>query len=193
MPVHHWQGGADYAWLEKYGVQGRFSVLENIRERIAQHLRADLPLDPSEVRNSSTVHLTERLDAMEGQLHFVRENMDLSDPNLTFFLSIQCCMGLAAILPFAINYLDHHTLYDSKTSQHKNYTIHEVKAARDRLFEAIAQKRHLGEAQETDSGWEVRYPGGLVDVSMLRVTRINTLSGLQSLRMSRWSIDLRTK
>ncbi len=30
--------------------------------------------------------------------------------------------------------LDHHTLYDSKTSQHKNYTIHEVKAARDRLL-----------------------------------------------------------
>jgi len=46
---------------------------------VSEHLRADLPLDPSEVRNSSTVHLTERLDAMEGQLDFVRENMDLSD------------------------------------------------------------------------------------------------------------------
>src|SRR5712671_5214974 len=28
--------------------------------------------------------------------------------------------------------LDHHTLLDSKTSQHKNYTPHEVKAARSR-------------------------------------------------------------
>ena len=36
MPVRHWQGGADYAWLEKYGVQSRFFVLENIRERTPQ-------------------------------------------------------------------------------------------------------------------------------------------------------------
>lgn len=38
--------------------------------------------------------------------------------------------------------LDHHTLYDSKTSQHKNYTVHEVKQARDRLYEAIKQNQH---------------------------------------------------
>jgi hypothetical protein len=33
--------------------------------------------------------------------------------------------------------LDHHSEYDSTTSQHKNYTIHEVKAARQRLYQAI--------------------------------------------------------
>jgi hypothetical protein len=31
--------------------------------------------------------------------------------------------------------LDHHSLYDSKTKQHKNYTIHEVKDARSRLYD----------------------------------------------------------
>lgn len=37
---------------------------------------------------------------------------------------------------------DHHTLYDSKTSQHKNYTIQEAKMAREELYEAILQKKH---------------------------------------------------
>lgn len=40
--------------------------------------------------------------------------------------------------------LEHHTLFDSKTSQHKNYTVKEVKAARARLHEAIAQGHHAG-------------------------------------------------
>ena len=39
--------------------------------------------------------------------------------------------------------LDHHSLYDSRTSQHKNYTMAEVKVARDKLYEAIARGDHL--------------------------------------------------
>jgi hypothetical protein len=39
--------------------------------------------------------------------------------------------------------LDHHSTYDSKTSQHKNYTLAEVKAARERLYATIADGRHL--------------------------------------------------
>jgi hypothetical protein len=39
--------------------------------------------------------------------------------------------------------LDHHSLYDSKTKQHKNYTIHEVKAARAKLYELVAEGKHL--------------------------------------------------
>jgi hypothetical protein len=42
--------------------------------------------------------------------------------------------------------LEHHTLFDSRTSQHKNYTPAEVKAARARLYEAIAQNRHMTSA-----------------------------------------------
>jgi len=39
--------------------------------------------------------------------------------------------------------LDHHSLYDSKTKQHKNYTIHEVKVARARLYRLVAEGKHL--------------------------------------------------
>jgi hypothetical protein len=39
--------------------------------------------------------------------------------------------------------LDHHSLYDSKTSQHKNYTIQEVKAARSRLYDLVVEGKHL--------------------------------------------------
>jgi len=38
--------------------------------------------------------------------------------------------------------LDHHTLFDSKTSQHKNYTMQEVKTARRKLYETIALGKH---------------------------------------------------
>src|SRR5579862_4565344 len=38
--------------------------------------------------------------------------------------------------------LPHHSVFDSKTSQHKNYTSAEVKRARDTLYEAVMQGRH---------------------------------------------------
>lgn len=37
--------------------------------------------------------------------------------------------------------LTHHSLFDSKTSQHKNYTISEVKAARASLYILVAKKK----------------------------------------------------
>jgi hypothetical protein len=39
--------------------------------------------------------------------------------------------------------LFHHSIYDSKTSQHKNYTLTEVKAARNSLYSAIQMGKHL--------------------------------------------------
>jgi hypothetical protein len=39
--------------------------------------------------------------------------------------------------------LEHHSLYDSKTSQHKNYTVGEVKEARSRLYELVRDGKHL--------------------------------------------------
>jgi hypothetical protein len=38
---------------------------------------------------------------------------------------------------------DHHSEYDSRTSQHKNYTLAEAKKARDELYIAIQEGRHL--------------------------------------------------
>jgi hypothetical protein len=34
--------------------------------------------------------------------------------------------------------MEHHSLFDSTTSQHKNYTIQEVKQARERLYDRIS-------------------------------------------------------
>src|SRR4051794_33603458 len=39
--------------------------------------------------------------------------------------------------------LEHHSVYDSQTSQHKNYTIDEAKSARTRLYEAITRGEHV--------------------------------------------------
>jgi hypothetical protein len=50
--------------------------------------------------------------------------------------------------------LDHHTQYDSKTSQHKNYTISELKTARNKLYEAIEQEQHLGEDSKVAVGFD---------------------------------------
>ena len=76
-----WRGGADYSWVQKYGIESPrlFFGSEEMGQHIARQLRADLPLDDTELRNSLIVHLTERLDAMEGQLAYVRENMELKD------------------------------------------------------------------------------------------------------------------
>jgi hypothetical protein len=97
-------------------------------------------------------HLNGDLNEKNGQIaHLDKNPSNCAEENLAFLC------------------LDHHTLFDSRTSQHKNYTLHEVKTARASLYEAIAQKRHLGGAGPSiGSGWEVRYPGGLVDVSALR-------------------------
>jgi hypothetical protein len=39
--------------------------------------------------------------------------------------------------------MEHHSLYDSTTRQHKNYTESETKHARDALYAAIANKQHF--------------------------------------------------
>lgn len=39
--------------------------------------------------------------------------------------------------------LPHHSLFDSKTSQHKNYTMHEIKNARARLYALVAGGNHM--------------------------------------------------
>ena len=48
--------------------------------------------------------------------------------------------------------LPHHSLFDSTTSQHKNYTVHELKALRRRLYQAVAKGKHLAAASITVAG-----------------------------------------
>lgn len=78
-------------------------------------------------------HLEGDLEEKRGQLaHINHERSNSREDNLVFL-----CM-------------DHHSLYDSTTSQHKNYTDNEVRNARTRLYEAIGNGRHL--AQESHGG-----------------------------------------
>src|ERR1700690_3613567 len=97
-------------------------------------------------------HLKGELDEKIGQIaHLDKDPSNSEEDNLAFLC------------------LPHHTLFDSKTRQHKNYTVREVKAARDHLHEPIAQKRHIGgDAAVIVSSWAIRFPGGLADVSILR-------------------------
>jgi hypothetical protein len=48
----------------------------------------------------------------------------------------------SAVEKLAYLCLEHHSEYDSTTSQDKNYTIHEVKEARERLYQAIKAGLH---------------------------------------------------
>jgi hypothetical protein len=50
--------------------------------------------------------------------------------------------------------MDHHSVYDSTTSQHKNYTIDEAKAARNRLYQAIRENRHINHGPVVRPGRE---------------------------------------
>src|ERR1700730_8473033 len=50
--------------------------------------------------------------------------------------------------------LPHHSLYDSTTSQHKNYTLTEVRAARNRLYKLIEDDQHLSATPQQPRGLE---------------------------------------
>lgn len=39
--------------------------------------------------------------------------------------------------------LEHHTLFDSRTSQHRNYTVSEVKQARNKLYDLVGLGKHV--------------------------------------------------
>jgi hypothetical protein len=70
-------------------------------------------------------HLSGDLSEREGQIaHLDHDPSNSGEENLVFLC------------------LSHHSLYDSRTSQHKNYTIIEVKAARKKLYAAIAAAEH---------------------------------------------------
>ncbi len=68
-----WTGGENYNWLKKYGIPNEFGLPEEIRPRIAEGLRAGLPLDIAGIQTALATHLSDRIDAMENQLIFVEE------------------------------------------------------------------------------------------------------------------------
>ena len=71
-------------------------------------------------------HLSGDLTEKHGQIaHLDSDRSNPAEENLAFMC------------------LSHHSLFDSTTSQHKNYTIPEVKAARARLCELVSRGQHL--------------------------------------------------
>lgn len=67
-----WEGGVNYEWLRKYGIDDDGPLLGlgvyDLRERIAAHLRAELPLGIAGVRTALVTHLSDRLDGMDDQI-----------------------------------------------------------------------------------------------------------------------------
>ena len=71
-------------------------------------------------------HLTGDLREKHGQIaHLDGDAANNAEDNLAFMC------------------LEHHSLYDSKTSQHKNYSIAEIKRVRARLYRAVRNGKHL--------------------------------------------------
>ena len=79
-------------------------------------------------------HLHGDLAQKHGQIaHLNDDRTDGSEDNLAFM-----CMP-------------HHSEYDSTTSQHKNFTIPELKELRSRLYDAVARREHFGTADYKSS------------------------------------------
>jgi hypothetical protein len=79
-------------------------------------------------RCSLCYYLIGDLTEKHGQIaHLDQDASNSSEGNLVFL-----CM-------------EHHSLYDSKTSQHKNYTENEVRRARTMLYAAITAKQHFNQ------------------------------------------------
>ena len=68
-----WIGGGNYDWLKKYGIEKKHAPADEIRPRIAEVLRAGLPLDIDGIRTALATHLKARIEVMENQLVFVEE------------------------------------------------------------------------------------------------------------------------
>jgi hypothetical protein len=70
--------------------------------------------------------------------------------------------------------MEHHSLYDSTTRQHKNYTIHEAKAARAKLYDAIARGEHVAGTKPQPAGGRQADLGTLAVITA-RMTQTDTL------------------
>ncbi len=130
-------------------------------------------LDQSRRRCALCFHLKGDLTEKHGQVaHLNKDRVHNDEDNLAFLC------------------LEHHTLYDSTTSQHKNYTVAEVKVARSRLCEAIARDEHIAGSRpfsavgvETDRETLVRIQGLMTKTGSIEFLRPDNLVG-SSFRLS---------
>jgi hypothetical protein len=98
------------------------------RKRILPEIETAV-LAKSARRCALCFHLNGDLTEKHGQIaHLDDDRTNATEDNLAFMC------------------LTHHSLYDSTTSQHKNYTILEAKAARARLYKLVAEGNYLSPA-----------------------------------------------
>lgn len=120
-------------------------------------------LDQSRRRCALCFHIDGSLTEKHGQIaHLDRNPANYTQDNLAFLC------------------LTHHSLYDSRTSQHKNYTMSEIKKAREDLYRAIQQDHHLSVSA-------IRQEGRQVDRAALKeiVQRLSKTIN----RMRKWSFN----
>jgi hypothetical protein len=101
---------------------------------------------PSEIETSVLVksarrctlcfQLSNDLSVKMGQIaHLDKDSSNIAEDNLAFMC------------------LDHHSLYDSTTSQHRNYSIREVKISRDKLHQVMSNHHLSGQSPHLGQGW----------------------------------------
>jgi hypothetical protein len=127
-PYHRWRGLVCAKLLQHTEElcipRGTFDLSAMDRKRTPVEIETSV-LVKSARRCTLCFHLSCDLREKRGQIaHLDKDPSNSAEDNLAFMC------------------LDHHTLYDSKTGQHKNYTIREAKIAREQLYEAIRQNRH---------------------------------------------------
>jgi hypothetical protein len=111
---------------------------------MAEHTRKPVPratelsiLDKSRRRCALCFQLVGDLSEKHGQIaHLDHNPANFAEDNLAWLC------------------LEHHSVYDSRTSQHKNYTVAEVKAARARLYKATENDEHLSGGNRAAGGIE---------------------------------------
>jgi len=82
--------------------------------------------------------------------------------------------------------LPHHSVFDSTTRQHKNYTVNELKRLRAKLYKAIAERKHIAASAAT--------PGRKADRATLAALvelmgRNGCMDWLRGANFAGWSFD----
>jgi hypothetical protein len=84
--------------------------------------------------------------------------------------------------------LAHHSLFDSKTSQHKNYTMAEVKLYRRRLYGLVARGRHLIE-QGSRTSRGSKADRSTLDTILTLVSKSGSMNFLRDNNFAGWSFE----
>ena len=145
-------------------------MIRRPRKRPANNVQTAV-LKKSARRCALCFHLNGILEEKRGQLaHVYHDRSNDAEDNLVFL-----CM-------------DHHSLYDSTTSQHKNYTGHEVRDARTRLYEAIADGQHRlaqGSHGDRSSDADRKRLAALLEL----MSKSGSIEFLRNRNFAGWSFD----